>query len=325
MNCSQYDGDDIDILLLRFREMMKTQPKFRYTLKQIAGDYYYEKLTIDEAVDRVFLKPESDDKILRSQKDIDEYIRDNINIRMPLDGPLVRVYLQKYEPEDQEGTPDDLKSKALLIWKCHHSFCDGVSVTSMVLALSEEYDRSYFLSTKDASWAQAIGLRLMTPFLILTILMNTLFAKADSNYITKKKEGKHLSGVMNVDSSTHIDLAKLKAATKKLNVTVNDVVMCALTTSLNKIFKRNGDTSKNISLVIPANIRFKFYPTREQVVLENKFAAIPLNVPLTETMESSYEKIKKVTKALKGSFGLIYGVYALTFWTVKLLPRLLCI
>ena len=55
----------------------------------------------------------------------------------------------------------------------------------------------------------------------------------------------------------------MKAATKKLNVTVNDVVMCALTTSLKKIFKRNGDSSKNINLMMPANIRFKFYPTKE--------------------------------------------------------------
>ena len=241
-------------------------------------------MSVDEAADRIFLKPESDDKILRNQKDIDEYVRDNINIRMPLDGPLLRIYLQKYEPDDQENTPDDLKSKAILIWKCHHSFCDGVSVTSMVLALSEEYDRSYFLPTKDVSWAQAIGLRLMTPFLIPTFFMSTFLAKADCNYITKKKDGKHLTGVMNVDSSSHIDVNRLKIATKKLNVTINDVVMCALTTSLNKIFKRNGDTTKNISLLIPANIRFKFYPTKEEVVLENKFAAIPIVVPLTETM-----------------------------------------
>ena len=77
---------------------------------------------------------------------------------------------------------------------------------SMILALSEEYDRSYFLSSKDASWFQAIGLRLMTPFLIPTIFMSTLFAKADINFMTKKKNGKHLSGVMNVDSSSHINL-----------------------------------------------------------------------------------------------------------------------
>lgn len=165
---------------------------------------------------------------------------------MPLDGPLVRIYLQKYEPEDQFNTPENLKSKAILIWKCHHSFCDGVSVTSMVLALSEEYDRSYFLASKDASWAQAIGLRLMTPFLIPSIAMGTFFAKTDRNFITNKKEPKRLSGVMNVDSSSYIELAALKEATKKLNVTVNDVVMCAVTTSLNKIFKRNGDTSKDV-------------------------------------------------------------------------------
>ncbi len=47
--------------------------------------------------------------------------------------------------------------------------------------------------------------------------------------------------------------------------------------------------------MIPANIRFKFYPTPEEVKLENKFAAIPMLVPLTENMDSAYGQIKKVT------------------------------
>ena len=41
-------------------------------------------------------------------------------------------------------------------------------------------------------------------------------------------------------------------------------------------------------MIMPASIRFKFYATREQVKLENKFAAMCLRVPLTDSMESAY-------------------------------------
>jgi len=32
----------------------------------------------------------------------------------------------------------------------HHSFCDGVSIICMALALSDEYGREYFIPGKDA-------------------------------------------------------------------------------------------------------------------------------------------------------------------------------
>jgi hypothetical protein len=51
-----------------------------------------------------------------------------------------------------------------------------------------------------------------------------------------------------------------------------------------------------MQIVVPANIRFGFYPNRESMKLENHFAAIPLTVPLTESMDSAYGKIKKITK-----------------------------
>lgn len=46
-----------------------------------------------------------------------------------------------------------------------------------------------------------------------------------------------------------------------------------------------------------------------------------LIVPLTESMHNSYEDIKKVTKQLKTAIGHMYAVYALSFWSGKLLPR----
>lgn len=62
-------------------------PKFRYKLKEIAGDYYYESMPMEELIDKFFVGPESEDKVLRSQDDINQYIADNINKKMPMDGP----------------------------------------------------------------------------------------------------------------------------------------------------------------------------------------------------------------------------------------------
>ena len=55
--------------------------------------------------------------------------------------------------------------------------------------------------------------------------------------------------------------------------------------------------------------------------MENKFAALPLTVPLSNTMEKSYKRISNATKNLKGSMGVLYAMYALSFWCNKLLPR----
>ena len=69
---------------------------------------------------------------------------------------------------------------------------------------------------------------------------------------------------------------------------------------------------EQIQVLIPANIRFKFYETPADVKLENKFASLPLAIPLAETMKDAYGPIGKVTKELKSKFGYIYAGYALT-------------
>lgn len=206
-----------------------------------------------------------------------------------------------------------------MIWKCHHSFCDGISVMCMTLALSEEYDRSYFVKGQDASWFQAIGVRLMMPFYIPQILKDTVLARADDNMFTRNKS--KMTGNISISSTEGINLDAMKEFSKKMGISINDLVLCALTTTLNTIFKENNDPVEEFKIVVPANIRFKFYPTKEEVKLENKFAAIPLTVPTTDKMETSYGKIKSVTGQLRGSLGLIYAVYALSFWSTMLTPR----
>ena len=107
---------------------------------------------------------------------------------------------------------------------------------------------------------------------------------------------------MNIHTPKLIDFRLLKALSKTIKVSINDIVMSSLSTSMKKFFSDVKDESKSINISIPANIRFKFYPTPEEVKLENKFAAIPLVIPLAPSMEEAYPLIKKASRHIKNSF-----------------------
>jgi len=75
---------------------------------------------------------------------------------------------------------------------------------------------------------------------------------------------------------------------------------------------------------VPASVRFEFYPKREDVKLENKFSAIQVILPLSDTMEQAYPKIKIACTKLKGGFFnflMTYGTYALTFYSNSVFPK----
>jgi hypothetical protein len=75
-----------------YRNSLKTHPKIRYKIKEIAGDYYYELMSEEETMQKLFINPRPD-KLLKSKQDIEDYIRDNLNQKMPLDGPMLRIYI----------------------------------------------------------------------------------------------------------------------------------------------------------------------------------------------------------------------------------------
>jgi hypothetical protein len=126
-----------------------------------------------------------------------------------------------------------------------------------------------------------------------------------------------MEGKINCTSSKPIEFSRMKNASKKLGVTINDLVMCATSCAFDGYFKMKGDPNgqgegKSIQVLMPANMRFGFYPTRDDVKIENKFAVLPLKLPLVSNMSDSYKKISQVTKKLKSSIGYIYTSYFIT-------------
>ena len=77
-----------------------------------------------------------------------------------------------------------------------------------------------------------------------------------------------------------LSFADIKAASRVFGVTINDIMMCALSNALATYFKDKKDDARRINIIIPANIRWSMYKTWEQVELENKFAPIAVDLPL---------------------------------------------
>lgn len=75
-----------------------------------------------------------------------------------------------------------------------------------------------------------------------------------------------------------------------------------------------------MNIAIPANIRFKHYETWEEVKFENKFAPMPMTIPLHEDIFTSIKEIAKVTARLRSRIGEVYATYAMTFYMCKIFP-----
>jgi hypothetical protein len=75
-------------------------------------------------------------------------------------------------------------------------FSDGASNMSMCLAMSSEYDRSYFVPSKDVPYYLRAFTRLSFPFLIPSLIYESLCIRKDDNFMTKNKE--NLSGKINI-------------------------------------------------------------------------------------------------------------------------------
>lgn len=61
--------------------------KFRYKVVYRFGDIYYDLMTPEEALEKSFTIQTDPDKIPKTQREIDMYVEDNINEKIPLDGP----------------------------------------------------------------------------------------------------------------------------------------------------------------------------------------------------------------------------------------------
>mmetsp|Transcript_1960 Transcript_1960/g.3423 ORF Transcript_1960/g.3423 Transcript_1960/m.3423 type:complete len:137 (+) Transcript_1960:518-928(+) len=132
----------------------------------------------DEALDKILINETEIGMELKDFDDINNFVQDNLNKKLPLDGPLMRIYSQPFIIDGKAGS--------IMILISHHSFCDGLSGMSFSLSLSEKYDPSYFIKVKGATSLQKVLIRLLVPLQIPILLFQIIPSNLKPNFITKK-------------------------------------------------------------------------------------------------------------------------------------------
>ena len=154
-------------------------------------------------------------------------------------------------------------------------------------------------------------------YLFAVLIYKTLSLKQDLNMFTERRLAKGMSGVNHINTIPGVlDVNRVKALSKARNVTINDVVLTAFMKSMHDVMadneakkpaeKRNS-LPKQLTIAIPANIRFELYETREKIVCENKFASSSTQLPVIDSMD--FARMKKATDAMKAGSYEIYATY----------------
>lgn len=127
----------------------------------------------------------------------------------------------------------------LVLWKSHHSLADGMSCMAMNLQLSETYDTGKLLPFKEITFWQRCMVRAMIPFYLPIILWESYLRRRDRNPL--HDGSRKLTGEKRVALSKEYDFEIIKKASRSLGVTINELMVSALSVSTAHLFKDRGD------------------------------------------------------------------------------------
>jgi len=118
-----------------------------------------------------------------------------------------------------------------------------------------------------------------------------------------------------------ISLDVIKNCSKKLGVTVNDLMTAALSMAMKRYFLSKDDTKTvQINVGIPVSIRWEMYKTFESVQQENKFAPYSYTLHLASDPREALDAVRRESQNLKSSMGIVYATYFFALIVFSLLP-----
>ena len=188
-----------------------------------------------------------------------------------------------------------------LVVRIHHSIADGMALVSLMFTLMDPLGPdpegcSLHLRPSGGSKAgSGITAALRVGLGAPGVLLSRLLWRADSHAL----HGPKLSGRKLVAWTAPLDLRVVKAAKDRLGATVNDVLMASVSGALTRYLEPAlGAALRDLRVSMPVNVR----PLHEPLVLDNRFAAVPLRIPAgLMSLERRIELVKATLDDLKRS------------------------
>lgn len=212
------------------------------------------------------------------------------------------------------------ESGSALVVRIHHSIADGIALMAVIFAFMEEMTAEHKAAPRGAirpaAGAPGSGLlrMVMVPLAAPGILLRRLLWIPDRHAL----HGPAVSGTKLVAWTAPLDLEVVKAAKNRLHATVNDVLMAAVSGAISRyLLQHAGQSIQRVRVSMPVNVR----RPDEPLTLENKFAAVPLELPAgIPELADRVAQVKRRMDELKRSAAPIV-VYAIQRALLALLPQ----
>lgn len=258
-------------------------------------------------------------------KELQSIVSDLISQPLDSDKPLWQVHLI-----------DNYNGGSVLIWRIHHAIADGIALVKVLFALtaetksaslippslikSEEEEQhtlredithlfnsgKEWLHNAEELWQDKHKLEttLSDSVKVSKELANLFFGKSVKKSLYKGE----LCSTKKAAWSEALPLPAIKAISKLLGVTINDILLALITGALRRhLIFHQQELSEPIRVVVPVNIRKK----GEQIKIHNKIGMLSIELPVhIRNAEKRIAYIHEKTELLKHSFEpfLIYSL-----------------
>jgi len=300
-----YDKIDFETLNALRQSLIQRFPRLRQKVVSVFGSYYFKELSLEDS-SKAIEKVEG----IHTKEQLEQFCEKICQNPIPKNEPLYKVYIMvDYNDSETAG-----------VLLSHHSLFDGLSnlyLTWMYTAAPG--DATLLPNIREFSFKEKLIMHLLLVYTFPMAILNNLTKKKDVNPINN---GKPLTGIKKFSYFDDIPFEKIRENYKKIGVTVNDYFMAVLSKSLKEYFKLkdpNGNY-KDITIAIPINLRNKYPKKFDDIVLENNFSAVNLELPLIDDVKLESKNIKKVLDRMKKSAEFIAIGYMLKLG-VLLLPK----
>lgn len=326
-----------DLLNYFFENAFKSLPKLRSHLKFFLGEYWWEPISYEKAINK--FKVTYDSKtIMNTTEDMCMYSNKELKIHIDIHSK------DNLFPFEAIVFNNSSSNNDIIAFKFHHILGDGMAFISLFIAMGKNYDPSIFpITIKKPTIIMKMLLYLkiiiFLPYYCLNSIIDNMFrvncgpssfkyhnhnkliySKPDDSDNSKTVEIKDIkiedlknikNGISDINSvrkpkdgtiftsSKQYNLQDYIKINKFMGITFNDLIVSIILSAVNKFYKSKNYNKDNISIICPINMRG--LPTSvNDVLISNNTIGFSIKLPLiNNSLTDSYNIRKKLSESFR--------------------------
>lgn len=264
---------EIDIVNLIKEKGFKKIEKLSCRLVYKLFNFYWEKSNLSEAElynQRIFIhEPHTYEEIQNFKR------RELNNILNVYEKPIeFHLFKEKIENED-ENVSNKTSNTGYIVIKFDHCFSDGLSMLTLLLSVSDEYNKDLFprvMHNNFSNILMKIAEFLLFIFFGVPIIIYLLLTVKSQFKLTKNKK----CDITGFTDPIIFNFDEFKQVSKQINTSINELIISLILSSVNKYKEFLGieNSSENSNILVEIPVGLKEIPeTAKDVTISNEIFA----------------------------------------------------